>query len=119
MKILVVDDDPMAAEMVLAILEECAHEASIANNGMEALEFCQEQSPPDLIISDMNMPLMTGLELFETLEELGLKTPFVLLSGDDPALYKSKAPGLAACLMKDADLFERLLELLEHFEPST
>lgn len=113
MKILVVDDDPMAAEMVCAILEEGEHEAILANSGIEALEYCQEHQTLDLIISDMNMPLMSGLELFEALREQGIKTAFVLLSGDDPDSYRSQAPGLAACLMKDADLFENLLGLLE------
>lgn len=115
MNILVVDDDPMAAEMVCAILEEGEHEASMVNSGIEALEYCQEHQAPHLIISDMNMPLMSGLELFETLREQGLQTPFVLLTGDDPKPYQLQAPELSACLMKDADLFENLLELLEQF----
>lgn len=112
-QILVVDDDPMAAEMVLAILEECGLEAQAVESGIDALEFCLNQSAPDLIISDMNMPLMTGLELFHALREQGLNRPFVLLTGDDPSQYQNQAPDLAACLMKDADLFERLALLID------
>jgi CheY-like chemotaxis protein len=118
-QILVVDDDPMAAEMVLAILEECGLEAHAVESGIEALEFCFNQSVPDLIISDMNMPLMTGLELFHALQEQGVNSPFVLLTGDDPSQYQSQAPGLAASLMKDADLFDRLIEVLEQMGPAS
>lgn len=116
MKILVVDDDPMAAEMVCAILEDCGHASEAVESGIEALEYCQAHQAPDLIISDMNMPLMNGLEFFETLKGLGIATPFVLLTGDDPGQYQSQAPGLAAALIKDADLFERLAGLVDQLE---
>ena len=43
-------------------------------------------------------------------------TPFVLLTGDDPSQYQAQAPQINACLMKDEQLFERLLDTVEQFE---
>jgi CheY-like chemotaxis protein len=115
MKILVVDDDPMAAEMICAILEDGGHQVRYLENGVEAMEQLQAD-PAELIISDMNMPLVSGLELFQELRAQGDNTPFVLLTGDDPSQYQAQAPQMNACLMKDDNLFERLLETVEQFE---
>ncbi len=112
MNILVVDDDPMAAEMVCAILEDGGHRTRFVENGVAAMEQLQAE-PADLVISDMNMPLISGLELFQELRAQNVGTPFVLLTGDEPERYRAQAPDMDACLMKDDDLFERLLEAVD------
>lgn len=105
MRILIVDDDPFAGEMAGAILESDGHDCRLAESGVEALEILGDMPDGfDVMISDMHMPLLSGLELFGEIRELGLQIPFVLLTGDDPAPLRAQAPGLAACLMKDASL---------------
>ena len=108
MHILVVDDDPLAGEMAAAILEDAGHECQWVENGVEALEQLAEAPAIDLVISDMNMPLLSGLDLFRELRSQGLMMPFVLLTGDDPASFLAQEPGLAGCLMKDASLEDAL-----------
>jgi len=108
MQILVVDDDPLAGEMAVAILEEAGHECQWVENGIEALEKLAEAPTFDLVISDMNMPLLSGLDLFWELRSQGLNLPFVLLTGDEPASLLAQEPGLAGCLMKDASLEDAL-----------
>lgn len=108
MRILVVDDDPLAGEMAAAILEEAGHACLRVENGMEALETLAEAQDIDLVISDLNMPLLSGLDLFQELRSQGIATPFVLLTGDDPEPLMNGAPGLAGCLMKDISLEETL-----------
>ncbi|HAS50335.1 MAG TPA: response regulator [Gammaproteobacteria bacterium] len=108
MQILVVDDDPLAGEMAVAILEEAGHECQWVENGVEALEKLAEAPIFDLVISDMNMPLLSGLDLFWELRSQGLTLPFVLLTGDEPASLLAQEPGLAGCLMKDASLEDAL-----------
>jgi CheY-like chemotaxis protein len=109
MHILVVDDDPLAGAMIGAILEDAGHQVSLAEHGVEALERLAAETDIGLVLSDMNMPLVSGLELFRTLREQGLTTPFVLLTGDDPAALLQQEPRLDGCLMKDFELEEILL----------
>jgi CheY-like chemotaxis protein len=112
MQILVVDDDPLAGEMAAAILEETGHECLLVENGIDALEKLTEERDIELVISDLNMPLLSGLDLFQELRNQGFERPFILLTGDDPEPFMNREPGLAGCLMKDASLEETLPALV-------
>jgi len=113
MKILVVDDDSLAGAMTSAILEAFGHEPVFVENGVEAMETLSENHRLEMIISDMNMPLISGLDLFKTIREEGVTLPFILLTGDDPAPLLEKEPDLDACVMKDADLEEVLPKVIQ------
>ena len=108
MRILVVDDDPMACEMTAAFLEEAGHEPVLAENGVEALEKLAADSGIEVVISDMNMPLVSGIELFRELRGQGVDLPFILLTGDEPEALRAEEPGLDDCLLKDFSLGETL-----------
>ena len=60
-KILIVDDEKMMTELLSDHLRDCGYETITANSGREATELLQKK--PDLIILDINMPDMDGLEL--------------------------------------------------------
>ena len=111
MNILLVDDDSLAAEMTSAILESHGYEVSISENGIDALEKISADSGFSLVISDLNMPLVCGIDLFNTLREQGNATPFILLTGDDPSKAMKLAPKLNGCVMKD-DTLEVVLPAL-------
>ncbi len=104
MRILVVDDDVFAAEMTAAVLEDAGYETVIVENGVAAVERLAADVDFSVVVSDMNMPLVSGLELFETLRAEECNLPFILLSGDDPVKLRQLEPRLDACLAKDADL---------------
>ena len=105
MRILIVDDDPFAGAMAEAILDAEGHDCLLVESGVEALETLDEDGNGfDLVISDMHMPLLSGLDLFREMRDRGMATPFVLLTGDDPEPLRAQVPGLAACLTKDASL---------------
>ena len=108
MRILVVDEDQLAGEMITAVLEDQGHHVFQAENALHAIELLGQQSAIELIVSDLNMPLMSGIELFRELREQGLNLPFILLSGDDPAALRAKEPNLDACIMKDFSMDESL-----------
>ncbi len=108
MRILVVDDDPMAGEMTTAILEEFGHEIVLAENGVEAAELVGTSGPFDLVLSDQNMPMVSGIELFRELRSQQFLVPFILLTGDDPQWALAEEPGLDGCLRKDITLMEIL-----------
>jgi CheY-like chemotaxis protein len=113
MHILVVDDDALAGEMIGATLEMLDHTVILAENGIEAIDHINDHPELELIISDMNMPMMTGIELFHTLLEHEINLPFILLTGDDPEPLLAQEPRLSACLLKDYSLDERLPPLID------
>lgn len=112
MKILVVDDDVMAAEMSGAILEDLGHEVILAEDAMEAAGILNSNASIELVISDMNMPLVSGIDLFRELREEGSTLPFILLTGDESGPLLAQEPRLDACLLKDFSLEETLPQVL-------
>lgn len=113
MKILLVDDDAMAVEMTAAILEDAGHTLVIAKDAAGAVEQFDANPDVDMIISDMNMPLISGIDLFRQLREQGQNLPFVLLTGDAAEPLLAQEPGLDACLVKDFSLEETLAPTIE------
>src|SRR5438552_19019937 len=85
-KILIVDDSPVMRKLVQRVVELSGFTAGncfSAGNGIEALELLARQ-PVDLILSDINMPLMDGEELLRALSvDTKLRAiPFLVLSTD-------------------------------------
>lgn len=113
MKLLLVDDDAMAAEMTAAILEDAGHTLVIAKDAADALEQFDANPDLDMVISDMNMPLISGIDLFRQLREQGQNLPFVLLTGDAAGPLLAQEPCLDACLVKDFSLLETLAPAIE------
>jgi CheY-like chemotaxis protein len=113
MKILLVDDDAMAAEMTAAILEEAGHVLVMAQDAADAVEQFDANPDLDMVISDMNMPMLSGIDLFRQLREQGQNLPFVLLTGDAAAPLLAQEPRLDACLVKDFRLEETLAPAIE------
>ena len=67
-KILIVDDEPDIVNIVQCHLECCKCEVFTAANGEEGLKKAAEEKP-DLILLDINMPVMNGLQMLERLKE--------------------------------------------------
>jgi CheY-like chemotaxis protein len=112
MKILIVDDDAMAGEMTAAVLEEMGHEVVLAEDGIDAAGKLNADDGIQMIISDMNMPMVSGIDLFRELRAQGSTLPFILLTGDEPAGLLTQEPRLDACLLKDFTLEESLPQLV-------
>lgn len=113
MRILVVDDDALAGEMTAAILEELGHQVLLAEDGVDAIGKLNTDGGIELIISDMHMPMVSGIDLFRELREQGSALPFVLLTGDEPAGLLVQEPRLDACLLKDFGMADTLPLVLD------
>jgi len=59
-RILVIDDDEGVREAMVGILEMTGYRVASATNGKEALDYLRDAATPDLIISDLAMPVMDG-----------------------------------------------------------
>ena len=80
--ILIVDDEPYMIRVVQATLSGERFDIRTATSGKEAIEKIQEQRP-NLLILDVIMPEMSGIETMEELKKLGLlnRFPIILLTG--------------------------------------
>ena len=88
-KILIVDDEPQITRVLRTTLESSGYEVAVAANGVEALERYLA-STPDLVITDLSMPEMDGIELTGELRQRG-QTPVIVLSVRDQDAMKVKA----------------------------
>ncbi|HEX2734694.1 MAG TPA: response regulator, partial [Polyangiaceae bacterium] len=104
--VLLVEDDFAFRRSVTAYLEDSGFQVIEADDGVQALEILNQQSP-DIIISDLRMPRMSGLELLEALKDWPSAAPVIMISGtaDKVLLAETTLSGAAAYLTKPiADL---------------
>ena len=94
LKVLLVDDEPFIIQGLKVLIDweqEGFMIAGTASNGKEAYDFLQKEEV-DLIIADIQMPVMTGLELQETIRKENLSNAyFVILSGYADFEYARRA----------------------------
>ena len=120
LRIAIADDDRDVRDFLERFLPILGHTvSSTATTGKELVEHCR-RSPPDLIIADIKMPDMTGLEAVEALNQ-DAAVPSILLTGHAvPAwLEKAKQLGVMAYLVKpvtEHDLAPAITLARRHFE---
>jgi DNA-binding NtrC family response regulator len=68
-RVLVVDDDPALLSLEVALLEAEGHSVTAAEGGQEALALLRQQDF-DVVVSDLDMPDLTGLDLLERVKEI-------------------------------------------------
>lgn len=110
--ILVVDDEAPIRELVSWVLRDLGYQVFEAINGREAIALVAEH-PPDLVISDVMMPVMGGQELCRWVkQELAPAPPVILTSSVDAHLIRGT--GADAFVRKPFDL-EELEEAVRHY----
>ncbi|HLD57158.1 MAG TPA: response regulator [archaeon] len=80
--VLVVDDHPATVELVSLWLETSGYRALKAYGGNQALDIIGREKP-DLVLSDINMPIIDGYEVLRQARHGGYKGPFVFMSTKD------------------------------------
>lgn len=78
--VLVVEDEPEILATLIQILSRIVEKVFSAKNGIEALE-CYQKETIDLIISDIDMPQMNGIELLKQVRQNDTRLPFILSTG--------------------------------------
>jgi DNA-binding response OmpR family regulator len=79
MKILVAEDEPILLRIIEARLKRDGHEVIVTKDGREALAKIHELTP-DLIIADIMMPFVSGLEIVGAIKKEGSGIPIIILS---------------------------------------
>ncbi|MBF0484775.1 MAG: response regulator [Candidatus Omnitrophica bacterium] len=79
-KILVVDDEELLRDRLKSLLELDDHEVFLAESGLRGLEVFNEKKP-DIVISDIRMPGMDGIEMLEKIKALGTEAEVIMLTG--------------------------------------
>lgn len=80
MKILLVDDDPQSLDSTRRILEHSEFEVEVAASGLIAIERLRSGAKPDLVVTDVRMPGMSGMEFVEAYQKLGMSIPFIVMT---------------------------------------
>lgn len=113
LRVLVTDDDPIQLRAAARLLRSIGHSGALANNGQKALELLDTQ-PFDLMLLDLRMPGLDGLETLTRLRPRHPRLPVVLVSGDDLGTNWSfyRDAGADAYLTKpmDIDVLSSLLQ---------
>jgi two-component system, response regulator, stage 0 sporulation protein F len=101
MKILVVDDEEGAQELFNIILTDEGYDVSVANCGEEALTLLKN-IPFNLVITDIKMPTMDGLQLLQEIRKTGTKTDVILVTayGEVESYLKAMSLGAAEYINK-------------------
>ncbi|HLO66408.1 MAG TPA: ATP-binding protein, partial [Holophaga sp.] len=119
-RILLVDDDELLRATVPAMLELMGHEVRIAEGGPEALAQLEGDWRPDLVMLDMNMPGMGGLEVLKAIRAAWPDLPVIIATGytdedlgaamrEDPRLLLSPKPFTMAEFQRQLRIVEAIL----------
>lgn len=97
MKILIIDDHPMVIEGCRGFIsKEDDIELLEASNADEALKVYRSQSP-DIVVLDINIPGVTGFDLYRKLMELNPNAKIIVFSMNDDPIFAAQAIELGAC----------------------
>lgn len=114
-KILIADDERIERKGIASLLqfEDCEMELFEAANGKAALELVRQEKP-DILISDINMPFMSGLELMDEVRKISPDMAIIVISGysDFSYAYEAIRNGVAGYVLKpvDPDEFHRVFK---------
>jgi DNA-binding response OmpR family regulator len=103
-KILIIDDDPSTTESIGSYLKDVGYEVATASDGLEGLELVKKFDP-DLVISDIRMPKLNGLELYSVLKGMKFTKPIILISAFDYADTSPEKLKITAFIEKPINIF--------------
>lgn len=117
-KVLIVDDEPIVGVTIKSLVDWEAHNISMAFeafNGKQALKLLEENEDIDVVITDISMPVMDGLDLIQAMKERGMTAEILVLSAyEDYSLVRNAFKlGARDYILKTQMDGERLLALLK------
>ena len=100
--VLIIDDDPLMYELYQLIFENAGFEVAVAPNGPAGISLLAKGAKPDVILLDIMMPKMSGLEVLAKLAELPARPPVIALSNllDESTERQAKEAGAIRYVVK-------------------
>lgn len=111
-RILVVDDDKAVRLLLRAMLECQGHSVVEAENGDEGLRYYRA-APTDLVITDIQMPVMDGLQMIKALRGDFPTAPIIAISGEKSQL--AAAQTFSQCTFEKPLYMEEFLDAVQKF----
>lgn len=105
--ILVVEDDPAIANLLVTLLESDGYAVETAPDGETAVQYCAE-ARPDAIFLDVTLPDRSGWDVLAHLRTGGDVPPVLLLTGDSAAVRRARSSELVEVLQKPFDIDDLL-----------
>jgi DNA-binding NtrC family response regulator len=96
LNILIVEDDGAMAQMCAKLIRRRGHSAIIAESGQHALAIVKAGRGVDAVITDVQMPHMSGIELLSKLREFNTHLPVILMTGYTNVVSAAEALALGA-----------------------
>jgi CheY-like chemotaxis protein len=114
--ILIADDEILLRETLKEPLEDAGHRVALARHGLEALAMLDQLARPALVVLDLQMPVMDGLQFLEELRKRPDQANFgvVAISALVDGQWVESAPGVIRTLAKPFDVRE-LLQVADEF----
>lgn len=123
-RIVVVEDEPQVRHLLELLLGDAGHIVQSHASGSEALQALESSPPPDVVLADLTMPEMSGLDLLQAVAERYPHVPVVLCSGHVDALQKPEIlnSGAVAFVRKPIDpaaVLELVAKVTHHNEETS
>lgn len=112
---LVVDDNKMVCEFVCAVLKMRGYEVRVAHDGAEAVERFREQ-PCDLVVMDIDMPRMSGIEALRHLRALDQHVGVIIMTGGWADSERVEAAKMGAAFIDKPFSLDPFLHLIDQLE---
>lgn len=114
--ILIVDDDPLMSGLLKKIVEREGYKTRVAESGEQALEIF-DPTKMGLVISDLEMPGMSGLDLLKAVKEKSRRTPVLIITGksyahDKHDVLEAGADGYITKPFKNFEIARRVAAFL-------
>jgi two-component system response regulator AtoC len=104
-RILAVDDEPSMRRLLEISLKQAGYQPVLANQGREALDALR-QGGIDLVVSDLHMPGMGGIQLLEAMHQEGMETPVIIVTahGEISTAVQAMKLGASDYILRPFDL---------------
>mgnify|MGYP006283238055 CR=1 FL=1 len=113
LKVLFVEDEGDLLSIITDALNKLKANYLTAKDGEEGLQLVKQNPDIDIVVTDINMPNMDGLEMIKEIQGMGINMPFIIMSAHTETEYISKAKdlGVEDYLLKPFD-FVNFIELI-------
>jgi CheY-like chemotaxis protein len=113
LRVLYVEDDPGLRELIVDVLGSEGHQVDTAVDGQDGLQRLLEPSASyDLVLTDIRMPIMSGLEMVRHLQGTAFQAPIILFSAYDADLYAAESAGLTIAANVTKGDMQKLIETI-------